>query len=301
MNRREFVKSLSFLGATIAINPLALSKNLIAQPIISENAIICSAAKTKFDSIMENAKSKSWHLLPLGDIVARVGLEFVSVPYGAGTLDTNPEQEKLTVNFSELDCVTFFENSLGIARCIKQQRYEFVDLLEQIKFTRYRDGILTDYSSRLHYTSDWILNNIEKGTIKDVTKEIGGVEHHFHLSYMTTHSAKYTALSQKNSDSLIQKIREIEIKISKKTFHIIPTNQISRASRNINDGDIIAIAINTKGLDYGHLGISLNKKLMHASRRSQKVIIDGSISQYVNFNTNNIGITVLRPKYDPNK
>ena len=298
MNRREFVKSLSFLGATIAISPLALSKNLIAQTTVGENAVICNTAKTKFNKIMELARSKSWHLLPIGDIVARVGLEFVHVPYGAGTLDANPEEEKLTVNFSELDCVTFFENSLGIARCIKLQRYEFDDLLAQIKFTRYRDGILTDYSSRLHYTSDWILNNIQKGTIKDVTKEIGGIEHRFNLSFMTKNPTKYKALSQKNSDSdlLIQKIRETEIEISQKTFHIIPSHQISRASRNISDGDIIAIAINTDGLDYGHLGISLNRRLMHASRRAKKVIIDGSISKYVNSNKNNIGITVLRPQ-----
>jgi hypothetical protein len=296
MNRREFVKSLSLLGATIAINPLMLAQTKgTIKETVSKNSEIYSAAKAKFDDIMKRAETKKWFLLPIGDLVSRIAVEFIDTPYVAGTLDTNPEQEKVTVNLSELDCVTFFENSLCIARCIKLRAYEFEDLIAQVKYTRYRDGILTDYSSRLHYTSDWILNNIKKGTVKDITNEIGGIEHNFDLFYMTTHHKKYKALSQKNNDSLIQKIKETEIKTSAEKFYIIPNNQIAKALKNINDGDIIAIAIATKGLDYGHLGISFNKKLMHASMNQNKVIMDKSISQYVNSNKNNIGITVLRP------
>jgi len=301
MNRREFIRTLLFFGATIAVNPLLLpqtksnTKVSNTKVTVSKNPeVIYSIAKAKFDDIMKRAKSKKWYLMPMGDLVVRIGFEFLNTPYGAGTLDVNPEQEKVIVNFSELDCVTFFENSLCIARCIKLQKFEFDDLLEQIKYTRYRGGVLTDYASRLHYTSEWILDNVKKGTVQDITKEIGGVEHKFDLSYMTTNPKKYKALSQKNSDALIQKIRETEIEISKNTFFIIPNNQIARAAKNINDGDIIAIAIKTKGLDYGHLGIAFDRKLMHASQRLKKVIVDTSISKYVNSNQNNIGITVLR-------
>jgi len=299
MNRREFVRTLSLLVGTVAINPL-LFQQTVAQTrpnttVSKKPEIIYRDAKVKFDDIMERAKSKKWYLMPMGDLVARIGFEFLDTPYGAGTLDVNPAEENVIINFSELDCVTFFENSLGIARCIKLQKFEFADLFDQIQFTRYRDGVLTDYSSRLHYTSEWILDNVKKGTVKDITKEIGGVEHKFDLSYISKHPQKYKALSQKNSASLIQKIKETEIEISKKTFHIIPNNQIARAARNINDGDIIAIAIKIKGLDYGHLGIAFNGNLMHASRRFKKVIVDSSISRYVNANQNNIGITVLRP------
>ena len=293
MNRREFLKTISFFGATVAINPQILTSTVVAQSKNPE--VIYKQAKTKFDELIKLAKSKKWNLMPMGDLVARIGFEFLGTPYGAGTLDVNPTQENVIINFSELDCVTFFENSLCIARCIKMQKFEFEDLFEQIKFTRYRGGVLTDYSSRLHYTSEWILDNVKKGTVQDITQEIGGIEHKFDLSFMTNNPKNYAALNQKNSENLIQKIREIEAQISKEKFYIIPNNQISRLARNINDGDIIAIAIKTKGLDYGHLGISFDRKLMHASRRLKKVIVDNSISQYVNSNQNNIGITVLRP------
>ncbi|MPM68764.1 hypothetical protein SDC9_115698 [bioreactor metagenome] len=290
MNRRNFVKSLTMLGASAIITPA-----IFAKQSNNKKDINTDVTTVKFNDIINRAKSQKWYLLPITDLLARIALEFINTPYLAGTLDTNPTVENVIINFSGLDCVTFFENSLCLARCIKKQKYKFNDLIESVKYTRYYDGVISDYSSRLHYTSDWIMNNVKKGTVKDITKEIGGIEHKFDLSYMTTHTESYKALSQPNSETLIAKIKEAEMRINKQTFYIIPNKNIAKAQKYINDGDIIAIAISTAGLDYGHLGIAFNDKLMHASLKSQKVIIDKSISNYVNAGKRNIGITVLRP------
>ena len=44
----------------------------------------------------------------------------------------------------------------------------FADNLQKI---RYRDGVIDGYTSRLHYTSDWIENGVRQGFLEDVTAQ----------------------------------------------------------------------------------------------------------------------------------
>ena len=79
------------------------------------------------------------------------------------------DDETLLINLRQFDCVIFLENVLALSLdyCSGKSSFEnFVYLLESI---RYRDGKMTDYFSRLHYSLDWIANNISKGYIDDIT------------------------------------------------------------------------------------------------------------------------------------
>ena len=303
MERRNFLKTLSLLGIGLITNPFSNATLLAAKNNSKNNATskLLNAAEiekitiTKFNTIIKKAISEKWHSIPIGDLISRVALEFVDTPYVAGTLDINPNSENTIINFAGLDCVTFFENSLCLARCIKKQMYEFDDLINEVTFTRYRNGIITDYSSRLHYTSDWIFDNVKKGVVQDITSEIGGKEHKFNISYMTKNPQHYEALNQPNNSTLIDKKKIVEANINNQTFYVIPISKIPQAMKKINNGDIIAIAISTAGLDYGHTGLSFDDKFMHASRKFKKVIIDKSIANYIKTSAKNIGISVLRP------
>jgi len=53
------------------------------------------------------------------DLIIKVGTFFKETPYVAHTLETEPEQ--LIVNLRKLDCTTFAENCLAIARIIKSE------------------------------------------------------------------------------------------------------------------------------------------------------------------------------------
>jgi hypothetical protein len=285
MNRRDFIKNVTFmlLGATLHLN-----------------ASTASATHKKFEHIMSNAKRQKWYLMDMGDLVARIGLEFVDTPYVSKTLDVNPHKEEIVANFSGLDCVTFFENSLCMARCIALQQYTFEQFLKMLQTTRYRNGIITDFTSRLHYTSDWIANNISKGIVEDITKQIGGQQHQFSLSYMSQHPNQYPAL--KHNPALLANIKNIEQKLNITPRYILPTSAIKNVissddvkEGNIDDGDIIAIATNDDGLDYSHIGLAFDGDLMHASSKAKKVIVGKSIYDYVASRKNSIGISVLRP------
>ncbi len=120
--------------------------------------------------------------LPMGALVARIAETFVGTPYAAHTLEL-PGEERLIVELNELDCVTFVESALAIARLVKsvpaamldddlgRYRFMYAGILENI---RYRGGDLDGYPSRLHYFSEWISDNDRMGIVQDVTPQMDG-------------------------------------------------------------------------------------------------------------------------------
>lgn len=286
MTRRDFIISLFGTAALLSLDKIKL---------LSKSQIVEDTNTAKiFSKIISRASKQKWYSMDINDLISRIAVEFVGTSYVGGTLDRNPEKEEVVINLEELDCVTFMENSLCIARCIKKQHFRFNDLIDEILYTRYRDGKLNDYTSRLHYTTDWIDNNIKKGVIDDITESLGGVKHKFELNFMSSHSNFYPALN--SHKEYISKIKEIENKLNKKTVFIIKKADIKSISKKLKDGDIIAIATSAEGLDYSHVGLMFNGKLLHASSNKKKVVIDKPLYNYLSGNKKAIGITVLRPK-----
>jgi len=204
-----------------------------------------------------------------------------------------------------MDCVTFFENSLCIARIIQKSKLYLNSLIEEVTFTRYRNGKIEDYSSRLHYTSDWITDNVQKKVIEDVTDSIarniypkGAKPVQFNVTFMSENPQYYKALQ--NDKTLVEKISHYESEIRKRTYFIITIDKIKSIEKFLKTGDIIAIATSKKGLDYSHTGLIFVDDeqiahFLHASTKTKKVTLDIAISKYVEQNSSNIGISVLRP------
>ena len=93
------------------------------------NEIISSGTISKFDTIVGKAKFNNWRDIPIGELTAKVGLEFLGTPYKDRTLEGEPEMCK--INFEGMDCVTFFENSLDLARIIRKDKLEFGNLIDE--------------------------------------------------------------------------------------------------------------------------------------------------------------------------
>jgi hypothetical protein len=284
MNRRSFLKS-------TAITIIGLN--------FASNQIFAQTGKDIFSltKILKKAEKEEWCKLNLNEIIIKVGSEFIGVPYVGGTLDVNTE-ESCIVSQEGLDCVTFMETSLCAARIIKKKKYTIEDLKEEVTFTRYRDGKLKGYESRLHYTKEWILNNIKKGVIKDITGDLGGVPFKNEVFFMSKNPKYYSSL--KSNKELTAKIAKIEENINSQKILYIPTTKISSIEKKLQSGDLIAIATSKDGLDYSHVGL-INKgkdgiaRFFHASLKQKKVYLDTSISEYLASVKTNIGITVLRP------
>lgn len=231
-----------------------------------------------------------------GTIVIEIAKRFIDTEYESGTLEG--QEEVCRIDASGLDCVTFFELSLNLARMFSIGDFDIDNLPYYITSTRYRNGTILDYSSRLHYTSDWIFENQKKGIIDDLTEELGGKEIKFNLYFMSKNSNLYPNLSQ--NPNMLRVIAEKEKEINSRKYYLVESNKIKSIEKKLKNGDIIAIATSKGGLDYSHIGlIYINEqneaRFLHASSKLKRVLIDTTISEYIKSNSSNIGITVLRP------
>jgi hypothetical protein len=99
----------------------------------------------------------------------KYGLNFLKTPYVAHTLEVN-EEEKLVVNFDEVDCTTFVEYVLALALSpVKNGTIDNADYARTLQSIRYRDGKIDGYTSRLHYIADWVNNGVRHGFMEDIT------------------------------------------------------------------------------------------------------------------------------------
>ncbi len=297
LNRREFLRYAGHLSASALLvyrEGLLFShcqnKNIRAQDRESQTRRI-------FFMILQQAEREGWADLPIGECMGKIGQLLVGTEYVAGSLE-GEGPEVCRVNLTGLDCVTFFENVLCLARILKKGKTAFDDFLAEVTFTRYRGGRLTDYTSRLHYTSDWIDDNVKKSVVRNITEEIGGEEFSVQVSFMSKNPEYYPALAA--NSSFIQVIAEQEQAINRRKHWFIPQKRIKKALKHLQTGDIIALATRKKGLDYGHTGLILcdqrgKVRLLHASAKEKKVFWDKELDRYVRSVDAHTGITVARP------
>jgi hypothetical protein len=236
--------------------------------------------------------------LSVGELVLKVGNDFIGTPYVSNTLDRNLD-ENLVVNLRELDCTTFVENCLAIALTIKSGKPTFESFTSELEKIRYRNGQLNGYVSRLHYFGEWIWNNSEKGIVEDLSSKIGGAKCPVVLNFMSTHPESYPQL--KANPAMVKEIREIEIKVSAHPFFFIPKEQIERREKEILDGDIVALVTKIPGMDVSHVGLLFKKNgrvfLLHAPLSGGKVrTTNVPLSDYLKDSKNTTGIFVVRAK-----
>ncbi len=202
--------------------------------------------------------------LPIGDLIARIGETFVGTPYAPYTLEA-PGPEGLVIELQELDCVTFVENVLALARFVQMapndlmvadagspQRSLFAGILQDI---RYRGGELDEYPSRLHYFSEWISDNDAMGIVRDVSRELGGVADSEPIYFMTTHADAYRQLGE--DPAFLIELTRVEARLNTQPRYYIPEDGIAGVEEGIQDGDIIAATSTVAGLDIAHTGIAL--------------------------------------------
>lgn len=234
----------------------------------------------------------------ISEIIATVGKSFLGVEYVAGTLDKDVNEEKLVIMVSGLDCVTFVENVLAISNTIKKGKTDFDSYKSELQKIRYRNGEINGYPSRLHYFTDWIYDNQEKGLIRDITQEIGGEPYNKKIDFMTTHTDAYKQL--KGNSEYIQEMETVEANMNKRSFYYIRKSEVDNYYDKLQMGDIIATTTNIDGLDVTHTGFIYKEngktKFMHASITKGEIVISKEeLKEYLKSNKKQTGIIVARP------
>ena len=222
------------------------------------------------------------------------------IPYQGGTLDRSSD-ETLVVRTDSLDCTTYVENVLALYLASAKQNPEYRDYIESLTRIRYRDGKIHGYTSRLHYFSDWVEDNQNKGILKELTTHFEHETIACPLNYMTEHSHLYKQL--KDNDSLLSVMRHIEQRWSEYEMPYVPKKllDLPASEIKIKDGDILALTTRIPGLDVVHLGFAVwidgRLHLLHASSLHGKVVIDSlSLFDYLKERNKHTGVRVIRVK-----
>ena len=230
------------------------------------------------------------------ELVIKAGEFLMNTPYVAHTLETQPEQ--LIINLRELDCTTFAENCLALARTAKTKKPSFKIFTNELQLIRYRGGVIDGYPSRLHYFSEWILDNDKKQTVKSLSKSISDIKFTKNINFMSHHPDSYKPL--KNNAVFIEAISKQESNLSNNELYYIPTEKLESLKHKIKNGDIFGITTNVDGLDITHVGIAFFKgdklHFMHASSKAEKVILsEETLYDYLVNRKSATGIMIARP------
>lgn len=231
-----------------------------------------------------------------GDIIVKVGQQFMGIPYVSHTLE-NGLDEKLVVNLRELDCTTFDETCLTMALAVKNGITSFSGYALQLQTLRYRNGIRDGYLSRLHYFSDWLYDNVQKGLISPLDSSFQ-TPWQKPVNFMSSHPDSYEVL--KSNPKLIGQLAKQEEEISRRRLFFLPKAEIQANEPQLKNGDLVAITTSIAGLDIVHVGFVIwiegRVHLLHASSSLQKVVIsDEPLADYLAAKKSFTGIMLARP------
>ena len=230
---------------------------------------------------------------PVSALMVRAGKALDGQPYVAGTLEETPH-EQLAIYLTRTDCILFVETCLALARTAKSGG-GFPELAGELRRSRYRDGQVTGFADRLHYTLEWARQGIGRGTLKDMTPALGGEVYDHPIHFMSSHPASYPHMDD------VEAIRAAEERINAQPFLQIPKSRLGAALPGIRSGDIICLVSATEGLDIAHVGLALVEpdgtvRFLHASSNARKVILDPKpLPAYLSGRRSLTGIQVYRP------
>ena len=244
-------------------------------PIYTQDDI---AIFDRYVQYIESCRSK-----PMEEVLQVTAEFFLGSPYVANTLESAVD-ETLIVDLREFDCTTFVENVIALSLAARSDELSFDTFVDELRKIRYRSGRIDDYSSRLHYTCDWVFENQQRGIFENISCQLGGTKDTREINFMTSHRAAYRQLT--SDERMLQKMSLREKIINDRGgFYYLPKELISSRSDNIPNMAMIAFVTSIDGLDVSHEGFAYrhNGKLtfIHASSVAKKVIVQPAmLSEY---------------------
>ena len=274
-----------------------------AAPALPDSALTPpdSATAARFAAAMRYAQARTSEAPSVGGLMQALGPHFEGRPYLEGTLDAGPT-ESLVVRLDGFDCVTFVETTLALARGALAGDTTYAGFARRLAEQRYRDAPPLGYCGRLHYFTEWLADNEEKGIVERLGASLGGRPMADTLDFMSTHRSSYDRFA--TNDSLYACVQQMETDLqarqADRPVRFVPQDSIRAVYDQLRAGDIVALATSIDGLDVAHTGLVYahedgGRGLLHASL-SDGVVVSPDLQRYVQKIDHQIGIVVARPQ-----
>jgi cell wall-associated NlpC family hydrolase len=254
----------------------------------------------RFEAALQTAFAHRDDAESTGALMQEIGLHFRGRPYLAGTLD-QPPTETLVVRFDGFDCVTFVETALALARSAQASDSTYAGFARRLAEQRYRDGGPVGYCGRLHYFTEWVADNANRGLVRRLGDALNGRPLRDTLDFMSTHRSAYARFA--TNDSLFACIQDMEKQVNARhcqdPVRYVPQDSIRAVYDQLQAGDIVALVSSIDGLDVAHTGLVYvpdegERGLLHASL-SEGVVVSPDLQRYVQKIDRQIGMVVARP------
>lgn len=301
------------IGILSALSAVLITSAAAQKPVPATQAPrlpldVVFKGESKFQAIAAKAERLNWRALPIGERTILVARELVGVPYVNYTLEVHDRIESPVVNLKGMDCWTYYENALAIARMLRYKPgpYKPQDMLHMVEIERYRNGVCTgSYLSRMHHLEEVFYDNERRGYATNITPRLpGAVRLQREIREMTVQWKNYRYL--RSNTALIQPMGKIEARVSKLPVYHIPKSKVRAVEKHLQNGDICAITTNWKFGYTSHVGliIRINNRayLAHATSdraKGRMTLIDKPITDYLNGSSKHAGIIICRPKDVP--
>lgn len=281
----------------ILVLALVMCQMTFSSQLFAQNAMDAQS-QAKYAKISKVLLENNHKSVP--ELMVIAAKQMLGTEYVAGSLELVPEQ--LKVSLVETDCILFVETCMAMAMNAKKGYDSPDSLCAYIQRTRYRNGIVDGYASRIHYTSEWIRQGEGRGIFEEITDVLSADNlSGQRFSYMSKHSSAYKQLKENPAE--VERISKMEDYLNSfSDYYVIPKAGVNKMEHLLKDGDILGFNSSVEGLDIAHVAIVYHKEngqvgFIHASQADGKVVIDEkSIHDYVNSRKNNDGIRIVRVK-----
>lgn len=232
--------------------------------------------------------------LPTAELVHQAANALMGQAYVGGTLNEG-EGERLRIFLTRTDCIIFVETCFALARTAREGG-DFGRFADLVLEGRYRDGVVTRFEDRIHYTTENFRRACRRGTLKDMSKELGGEIFDHPVNYMSSHPGAYPLMTD------VDAIRKVEAEINSEPSWYIPQDRLEECQKGIRSGDLICFTSTVPGLDIAHVAVASvaadgTVGFIHASNGpAMKVIYNPTtLLEYVRNRKNVDGVMVFRP------
>jgi hypothetical protein len=194
---------------------------------------------------------------------------FLGQPYTANPLIGSADQpEVFTASLDGLDCVTYVELVLALARASSVD--EFVRWLRKI---RYEDGRIA-WNRRNHYMTGWIRSNTRAQVVRPVAPR-----------------SVPTAAKERTLDGLAG-LPPVRVR-----FECVPKKSVPKLIRHVKTGDLVFFASTRKHHDVFHCGIIVcdeDRVLLRHASRSRGGVVQQELDEFLKANRM-AGVLAVRP------
>ncbi|MEM6732116.1 MAG: N-acetylmuramoyl-L-alanine amidase-like domain-containing protein, partial [Myxococcota bacterium] len=157
-----------------------------------------------------------------GELAVRAARLRLGTPYDDTPQSAGPET--LEVRVDKLHCVSLVEYADALARCLWRESPTSSCFLGEVEQTRYRNGEMSNYASRLHYFVDWLGDNQKRERLRRLDRELTAVSIREPFFFMTRHPHSYPALADQDTRAAIV---AAEKRLSHAEHMYVPRERIS--------------------------------------------------------------------------